>query len=41
VSSMAPGGKVIRGPAAEREMARMEREAKGSDKSHGDTRSER
>jgi hypothetical protein len=28
VSSMALGGNVIRGPAAEREMARMEKEAK-------------
>lgn len=28
VRSFADGGKVIRGPAAEREMARMEREAK-------------
>jgi hypothetical protein len=30
VSSMARGGKVIRGPAAEREMARMERAAKAA-----------
>jgi hypothetical protein len=30
VSSMARGGKVIRGPAAEREMARMEKEAKAT-----------
>ena len=27
---MASGGKVIRGPAAEREMARMEKEAKAA-----------